>query len=114
MKRTIGKVLATVLVGVGTMIALPSVPSAQGLDLYIGPGGPDLDFRESPRRYYDDDDYRGRCSERQAIRRAYRLGIRDPEVQDVTRRQVVVDGVSRRGNYTTVYFANRRGCPRIG
>ncbi|MCZ4093034.1 MULTISPECIES: hypothetical protein [Sinorhizobium] len=108
----IGKVLATGLIMAGALAALPSASPAQSLDLYIGPGGPDVQMRD---RRYDDDyrPYRG-CSERQAIRRAYRLGLRDPEIEAITRRQVVVDGVGRRGRYTTVYFANRPGCPRIG
>ncbi|WP_026620244.1 hypothetical protein M728_002590 [Ensifer sp. WSM1721] len=108
----IGKLFAIGLTLTGALAALPSPSSAQGLDLYIGPGGPDLELRD---RRYDDDyrPYRG-CSERQAIRRAYRLGLRDPEVQSITRREVAVDGVGRRGRYTTVYFANRPGCPRIG
>ncbi|MEY9164997.1 hypothetical protein ABIE78_003116 [Sinorhizobium fredii] len=111
MKRSFGKLLAIGLIGAGTWNAMPSIPSAQSLDLYIGPGGPEL--RE--RRYDDDDDYRPYrgCSERQAIRRAYRLGVRDPEVQSVTRREIAVEGV-RRGRFMTVYFANRPGCPRIG
>ncbi|WP_331374244.1 hypothetical protein [Sinorhizobium chiapasense] len=108
----IGKVLATGLTMAGALMALPSASPAQSLDLYIGPGGPDVQMRD---REYDPDNYgsyRG-CSERQAIRRAYRLGLSDPEIEAVTRRQVVVDGVGRRG-LTTVYFANRPGCPRIG
>ena len=113
MKRSVGNLLAIGLMGVSTLTVIPSVPSAQSLDLYIGPGGPEL--RE--RRYYDDDDdvYRPRrgCSERQAIRRAYRLGVRDPEIQSVTRREIAVEGI-RRGRFMTVYFANRPGCPRIG
>lgn len=108
----IGKVLATGLTVAGALMAVPTASPAQSLDLYIGPDGPDVRMRD---REYDDDyrPYRG-CSERQAIRRAYRLGLRDPEIEAVTRRQVVVDGVGRRGRYTTVYFANRPGCPRIG
>ncbi|MBB4189552.1 hypothetical protein [Sinorhizobium terangae] len=106
----IGKVLATGLTVAGALMALPSASPAQSLDLYLGPGGPDVRMRD---RDYDRD-YRRGCSERQAIRRAYSLGLDDPEIESVTRRQVVVDGVGRRGRYTTVYFANRPGCPRIG
>ncbi|MDK1372872.1 MULTISPECIES: hypothetical protein [unclassified Sinorhizobium] len=109
----IGKVLATGLTMAGALMALPSASPAQSLDLYLGPGGPDVQMRD---RDYDRDNYRSYrgCSERQAIRRAYSLGLDDPEIESVTRRQVVVDGVGRRGRYTTVYFANRPGCPRIG
>ncbi len=111
MIRSVGKLLAMGLIAAGTWAAMPTIPSAQSLDLYIGPGGPEL--RE---RRYDDDDYYRRdrgCSERQAIRRAYRLGVRDPEIQSITRREIAVEGV-RRGRFMTVYFANRPGCPHIG
>ncbi|WP_104840332.1 hypothetical protein [Sinorhizobium fredii] len=99
------------MIAISTWTVTPSFPSAQSLDLYIGPGGPEL--RE--RRYDDDDDYRRYrgCSERQAIRRAYSLGVRDPEIQSITRREIAVEGI-RRGRFMTVYFANRPGCPRVG
>ncbi|RVK22779.1 hypothetical protein CN165_03630 [Sinorhizobium medicae] len=106
----IGRLFAAGLILGGAVAAVPSASSAQSFDLYIGPDGPQLRDRR-----YDDDDYRDRgCSERQAIRRAYRLGIRDPDILSITRREVAVDGVGRRGRLTTVYFANRPGCPRIG
>ncbi|KOF13982.1 hypothetical protein AC244_29250 [Ensifer adhaerens] len=113
MKASIHKLLAAGLVAAGALTALPSAPLAQSLDLYIGPGGPDLELRDRERRYYEDEYDRPRCSPRQAIRRASRLGIRDAEIQAVTRRQIIVDGV-RRGRFVTVAFANRPGCPRIG
>ncbi|RVO90112.1 hypothetical protein [Sinorhizobium meliloti] len=109
----IGRLFAAGLILGGAAAAVPSASSAQSFDLYIGPDGPQLRDRR-----YDDDDYDYRpsrgCSERQAIRRAYRLGIRDPDIRSVTRREVAVDGVGRRGRLTTVFFANRPGCPRIG
>jgi hypothetical protein len=111
MKSTAGRFLATAMIVAGVLTALPSAPLAQSMDLYIGPGGPDVEFRDRDRRYYE----RGRgCSERQAIRRAYRLGMRDPAILSVRRGQIVIDGIGRRGEYTTLRLANREGCPRIG
>ena len=111
MTRVVDKRFAAALVVAGVLTALPSAPLAQSLDLYIGPGGPDVEYREPYRRDYE---WRGGCSQRQAIRRAYRLGMRDPAVTSIGRRQIVVDGIGRRGEYTTLRLANREGCPRIG
>lgn len=114
MQKSIHNFLAASLVAVGALLAASSTSSAQSLDLYIGPDGrPDLELRDRDRRYYDDEyEWRG-CSQRQALRRASRLGVRDPEIQAVTRRQIIIDG-ERRGRFVTVAFANRPGCPRIG
>lgn len=111
MKSVVDRFFATALVVAGVLTALPSAPLAQSLDLYIGPGGPDVEFREPYRREYE---WRRGCSERQAIRRAYRLGMRDPAIASIGRRQIVIDGIGRRGEYTTLRLANREGCPRIG
>lgn len=112
MKGLTMKLLATLSIVAGAVTVLPAAPVAQSLDLYIGPNGPDIEFRDRRR---DDDYYRApRCSPRQAIRRAYRLGLRDPEILSITRRQIVIDGIDRYGDEATLYLANRRGCPRIG
>ncbi|MEK1929556.1 MAG: hypothetical protein AAAC47_07155 [Pararhizobium sp.] len=111
MKSVVDKVFAMALIVGGVLTALPSSPLAQSMDLYIGPGGPDLEYRDQYRRDYE---WRGGCSERQAIRRAYRLGMRDPAIASMGRRQIVVDGIGRRGEYTKLRLANREGCPRIG
>lgn len=116
MRKSLHNFLAAGLLAVGALSALSSTSSAQSLDLYIGPDGrPDMQFRDQDRnrRYYDEEYERPGCSERQALRRASRLGLRDPEIQAVTRRQIVVDG-ERRGRFVTVAFANRPGCPRLG
>ncbi|OCP24862.1 MULTISPECIES: hypothetical protein [unclassified Ensifer] len=116
MQKSIHNFLAASLVAVGALSAALSTSSAQSLDLYIGPDGrPGLELRDRDRdrRYYDDEYERLGCSERQALRRALRLGVRDPEIQAVTRRQIIIDG-ERRGRFVTVAFANRPGCPRIG
>ncbi|MGE6783678.1 hypothetical protein ACQKGL_14265 [Ensifer adhaerens] len=116
MTHTISKLLLAALVAAGTVSAMPATAPAQGLDLYIGPdrdydGG---DFRRE--RRYDDEDYvrpRG-CSTGQALRRAYRAGLRDPEIAAMSRNRIVVEGETRRGQYARIYLANRSGCPRIG
>lgn len=111
MKSMVDKLLAAALIVAGVLTAFPSSPLAQTMDLYIGPGGPNLEYRDPYRRDYE---RRGGCSERQAIRRAYRLGMRDPAIASMGRRQIVVDGIGHRGEYTKLRLANREGCPRIG
>jgi tRNA A-37 threonylcarbamoyl transferase component Bud32 len=112
MKSTVHTFLKTAIIVACVVTALPSAPLAQSLDLYIGRDGPQLEYRDRDRdRNYER--WRG-CSERQAIRRAYRYGMRDPAIQSVSRRSIVVDGIGRRGEYTALRLANREGCPRIG
>ena len=56
-------------------------------------------------------DRRG-CSPRDALRKAYRLGLNRPAIVRDNRRAVVVDG-RKRGRIATVRFAQARGCPVI-
>ena len=50
------------------------------------------------------------CEPRQALRKAYRLGLNRPVIVRDNRRAVVVDG-RKRGRVVTVRFAQARGCP---
>lgn len=116
MQRSIRNLLLAGLVTVGALSAVSFPSSAQSLDLYIGPDGrPDVQLgdRDRDRRYYEDRYERPGCSQRQALRLASRLGLRDAEIQSVTRRRIIIDG-ERRGRFVTVAFANQRGCPRLG
>ncbi|HEV7309586.1 hypothetical protein [Ensifer sp.] len=120
MTNTISKVLLAALVAAGSLSALPVTAPAQSLNLYLGPDRGDDDFDRDyrrERRYDDEEDFvrpRRGCSADQAIRRAYRYGMRDPEIAAMTRSRVIVEGQTRRGGYTRLYLANRSGCPRIG
>jgi hypothetical protein len=116
MTSVMSKLLMAALVAAGSVTAMPAVSPAQSLDLYIGRDRDYYgdDFRRE--RRYDDEDYvrpRG-CSTGQALRRAYRAGLRDPEIAAMSRNRIVVEGETRRGQYARIYLANRSGCPRIG
>ncbi|GGD39907.1 hypothetical protein [Aureimonas glaciei] len=50
------------------------------------------------------------CDARQALRKAYRLGLNRPVIVRDNRRAVVVDG-RKRGRLVTIRFAQERGCP---
>ncbi|HEV7317702.1 MAG TPA: hypothetical protein VGO04_03715 [Ensifer sp.] len=117
MLNTMSKVLVATLIAASAVPVLPSVSQAQSLDLYIGPGRDydGGDYRRD-RRYDDEDDYyrdRRGCSPRQAIRRAYGYGMRDPAIAGMSRNRITVEGIGRRGEYTRLYLANRSGCPRL-
>jgi hypothetical protein len=55
---------------------------------------------------------RGGCSNRDALRKASRMGINRAGIVRDNRRAVVVDG-RKRGRYISVSFAQARGCPVI-
>ncbi len=105
------KFLKRTLLVACVLAALPSASFAQSLDLSIDRDGPRIEYRDGERRYHE---RRRGCSERQAIRVARYFGMRDPAIQSVTRRSIVVDGIGRRGEFTALRLANREGCPRIG
>ncbi len=111
MRTVFTKVLVVALMA--TVISTVQAPAslAQSLDIYIGRDSPAVEYRD--RRYNNEYRPRSNCSERQAIRRAYQYGMRDPGIRSINRRLVVVDGIGRRGEYTVLKLANRQGCPRV-
>lgn len=101
--------LAAILVAAATIVSI--VPaSAQDVELRIGPDGIRPVIRDND-RYRDRDRDRG-CSPGEARAAARDEGLRRPEVVRVTRRSVIVEGMTRRGP-DRITFANRRGCPII-
>ena len=60
-----------------------------------------------------DERYGRGCSPREAIRQARARGMKDPQIDSIDGRRVVVDGYGRRNEYTKLFLANRPGCPRI-
>lgn len=109
-------VLAAMVATSGLAVA-PAAAFADGI--YFGfDTGPD---RGPPRGFYDRHDYGRRppppprgygCSEREALRRVWRMGLERPEVVRVTPRRVVVEGeVGRR--LQQLQFANVPGCPQL-
>ena len=112
MRSVVTKILAVALMATGISTVHAPVSLAQSFDIYIGRYGREADYRDGNRRYNNDRPRSG-CSQRQAIRRAYQYGMRDPAIRSSNRRLIVVDGIGRRGEYTTLQLANRQGCPRV-
>lgn len=52
------------------------------------------------------------CSPLMAVRKARSMGLRGPEIRDMTPRRVVVVGHGRRGA-DRIVFANAPGCPLL-
>ncbi|MBB3452281.1 hypothetical protein FHT86_000537 [Rhizobium sp. BK313] len=111
MKQLLAKLGIAAAITVTALTGTAGYASAQGVDIYIGPGRhrpPPPDYDNPPPRY----DRRG-CDPREAMDVARSYGLRRARVVDVTPRRVIVDGFGRRGP-DTMMFANVRGCPLLG
>jgi len=100
-------------------MALPMQASAQDIELEIGRDGLRIDrdcnpryedcYRERRSEYYED---RPRCSERRALRKAERMGVRRARIADVGRRTIEVRGRDRYGERIYITFGRRHpSCP---
>ncbi|MDL2405177.1 hypothetical protein PY650_05810 [Rhizobium calliandrae] len=110
MKELLAKLGIAAAITVTVLSGTAEYASAQGVDVYIGPGyhRPPPDYY-APRPHYD----RRGCDPREAMDVARSYGLHRARVVDVTPRRVIVDGFGRRGP-DTMMFANVRGCPLIG
>ncbi|TCL74679.1 hypothetical protein [Rhizobium sp. BK251] len=98
---------------IGSMIVPAGIAHAQDVQLQIGPDG--LRVYDGNR---DRDDNRYRevrrgCDAEDAEDAARDAGLRRAHVVSMTRRAVVVEGMTR-GGPDRIVFANVRGCPEIG
>ncbi|MBB3607321.1 hypothetical protein [Rhizobium sp. BK602] len=112
MRKMLAKLGVAAAIAVTALSGTADYASAQGVDIYVGPGRhrpPPPDYYEPPPRF----DRRRGCDPRQAVDVARSYGLRRARVVDVTPRRVIVDGFGRRGPNTMV-FANVRGCPLLG
>jgi hypothetical protein len=120
MKQILTKALLAAMVGMGGLSAAPVAAFADGI--YFGfDTGPGY-RRPPPDRFMGDPDVYDRrrpppppgygCSDREALRRAWRMGLEQPEIVRVTPRRVIVEGeVGRR--IRQIQFANVPGCPPL-
>lgn len=117
MTQFFNRALMAAMVAVSGLAVAPAAAWADGIyfGFDTGPG------RGPPPGIYEHHDYGRRppppppgygCSEREALRRAWRMGLDRPEIVRVTPRRVIVEGeVGRR--LQQVQFANVPGCPAI-
>ena len=112
MRQLPAKLGVAVAIAVTALSVTADFASAQGVDIYVGPGRhrpPPPDYDNPPPRF----DRRRGCDPREAVDVARSYGLRRARVVDVTPRRVIVDGFGRRGP-DTMMFANVRGCPLLG
>lgn len=126
MFRFIRNAALSVLVAVGALGSIPAPALAQSGGIYLGFGsndrGPGVGFQFTDRGRYDYRDNRGRhgrdreyrggfCSPREAVRKASRMGLRNPRIIASNHRVVRVEGQRQGPRYYHLSFANARGCP---
>jgi len=109
------------MIGLGAITALPAAAQADSLYLGFGDhydggrfgvqfGGDRGHYRD--RDYYGGRDYyheRRTCTPGEAVRKAWRIGLRNPRVVDVDRRTIDVVG-RRHGDRVRVTFARWGDC----
>ena len=125
MKQVLTRALLAAMMGLGGVSIAPVAAMADGIyfGFDTGPGYRRPPPPPPPRGFYEGDrDFYRRpppppppgygCSEREAIRRAWRMGLEDAEVVRVTPRRVIVEGeVGNR--IRQMQFANVPGCPPL-
>lgn len=124
MLKVVTRALLVAMVGMGGLSAVPAVALADGIyfgfdtgptyhrdrDRFAPPPG--VYDRHGPPPGFDRHGPRGECSDREALRRAWRMGLERPEIVRVTPRRVIVEGqVGRR--LRQMEFANVPGCPPL-
>lgn len=141
MFRTVKAVMISALLGAGALSLAPASAQADSLYFSLGVGDPrggvvigedyapvrEWDRRDWDRRDWDRRDWRRPgwdrpppreswdrpgCSERHALRKAYRMGLDRPFIARDNRRMIVVAGVGDRGR-EWIRFARVPGCPVI-
>jgi hypothetical protein len=107
------------MIGLTGLSAAPVAAFADGIyfgfnsgpDMDPGPPGPPPGWR----RHHHMDDFGGPpmmgCDQRQALKRAWRMGLDHPQVVRVTPRRIVIEGEGDNGDIRRVQFANVPGCP---
>jgi hypothetical protein len=113
MKEIVKKAGIAALVAAASLAGMAGGASAQGVDIYVGPGHhrpPPPDYGRPPP---PPPGFGRGCDPRQAEDIARGYGLRHARVADITPRRVIVNGFGRRGP-DSIVFANVRGCPIMG
>lgn len=119
MFKLIRNAALSALIGLGAIAALPASAQANSFQLGIGSGGTSMSFHfgDSRDRYHraPRQNYRqyGQCSQREAVRKASRMGVRHARVVHANHRTVHVEGRARGYHNARIVFANARNCPVI-
>jgi hypothetical protein len=111
MFRIFTKAALAALIGLGAMSAIPATASANDFGVRIEVAGPRHHYDD--RRHSNDRYYRGpMCSNRLALQKAARTGLRGARIVARSPRAVVIEG-RRHHRHDRMVFANNRGCPIV-
>lgn len=117
------KTAVAATIALGSFAAIPATASANDVGFYFGINDGRVHYRDHHRRDFDRRDRewghgwgrgwdRDFCSDRHAVRKAWRHGMNRPFISRHGRRFVVVDGFKHHHRDRMV-FANDRGCPIV-
>lgn len=119
MFKAIRIAVASAVVGLGALAAMPSAAQANSFYFGITAGGPVFGYQAGPVRpgyggHHRDWNRPARqaCNAQQALRKADRMGIRRSHVRAQNHRVISVAGTNR-GRPASVLFARAPNCPVI-
>jgi hypothetical protein len=125
MKQVLTKALLAAVIGISGLSAAPVAALADGIYFGFDTGPGDRRGPPPPPDRFGPPGARERfdrrppppppgygCSEREALRRAWRMGFDKPEIVRVTPRRVIVEGGYGR-RLRQIEFANVPGCPPL-
>lgn len=122
MLKTLKMLTLTALIGIGGFVVTPMVAQAQGLYLQFGDRHRDgaefgLRFGDTgrPHRNWNRGGFDGpRCDQRDALRKASRMGLDNVRIEDRTPRSITVRGRDEYGRRDYITFGRAPHCPVIG
>lgn len=117
MFNTIRTAVLSAVIGLGALAAAPATAQADSFYFGISPNGPSFGFRSDNGRRWDRDRRHHRrdwdqCSERDALRKADRMGIHRTYVRDSNRHVISVGG-RKRGHRVAITFSRAPNCPVV-
>ncbi len=106
------------VIGLGTLAAVPATAQADSFYFGITPNGPSFGFHSDSSRRWDRNRrhhryQRSECTQRQALRKAGRMGIHRAHVRRDNRNVIRIGG-RKRGHRVAIVFAKAPNCPVIG
>jgi Ni/Co efflux regulator RcnB len=105
------------IIGLGTLAAAPATAQADSFYFGISPNGPSFGFHSDSSRRWDRNrrDHRrswDRCSPREALRKADRMGVNRAYVRGANHRVIRIGG-RKRGHRVAITFGKSPNCPVI-
>lgn len=119
MFNKIRTIALSAVIGLGTLAAVPATAQADSFYFGISPNGPSLGFHsDSSRRWGQHQRPRhlrrswDRCSPRDALRKADRMGVHRAYVRSANHRAIRIGG-RKHGHLVAITFAKAPNCPVV-